>query len=82
MARTSRSVDRRLAGARRRRAGHRTRDCPRYDYAYLIWPAIGAPEFFVPWEAMALIGLGVPLLAAVVAVLFTRSKLPMVRRIE
>lgn len=51
-------------------------------YGYLTYPAIGAPQFVVPWLTIGTIGVGVPLLAALVAVLFTRSRLPMVRRIE
>jgi putative ABC transport system permease protein len=33
-------------------------------YAYLMWPAIGAPEFTVPWPTLGLIAIAVPLLAA------------------
>jgi putative ABC transport system permease protein len=51
-------------------------------FAYLVWPAIGAPDYVVPWRSIGLIGLAVPLLAALFAVIFTRSRLPMVRRIE
>lgn len=49
-------------------------------YAYLIWPAIGAPEFTVPWLTIGLIGVAVPLLAVLVAVVFTPSRLPVIRR--
>lgn len=49
-------------------------------YAYLIWPAIGAPDFIVPWLTIGLIGVAVPLLAVLVAVVFTPSRLPVIRR--
>ena len=49
-------------------------------YAYLIWPAIGAPEFTVPWLTIGLIGVAVPLLAVLVAAVFTPSRLPVIRR--
>ena len=49
-------------------------------FAYLIWPAIGAPEFIVPWQTLGLIAIAVPLLAALVAIAFTPSRLPMIRR--
>jgi putative ABC transport system permease protein len=49
-------------------------------YAYLIWPAIGAPDFTVPWLTIGLIGVAVPLLAVLVAVVFTPSRLPVIRR--
>lgn len=51
-------------------------------YAFLIWPAIGSPEFIVPWTSVALIGLAVPLLAMAIAVIFTPSRLPMIRRVD
>jgi putative ABC transport system permease protein len=51
-------------------------------YGYLTYPSIGAPEFIVPWPYLALIGVGVPLLATAVAITFTRSRLPMLRRLE
>ena len=42
----------------------------------------GSPDFVVPWANLAATGIGVPLLAALVAALCTRSKLPLVRRAE
>jgi putative ABC transport system permease protein len=51
-------------------------------YAYLIWPAIGAPEFIVPWRSIVLIGIAVPALAVVVAMTVTPSRLPLMRRLE
>jgi putative ABC transport system permease protein len=51
-------------------------------YAYLIWPAIGAPEFLLPWRTIAVIGIAVPMLAVLIATAFTPGRLPMIRRIE
>lgn len=59
--------------------------------AYAFIRAINQPEdglvrevpfpFVVPWELLAVTGLVVPLLAALAAVVLTRSRLPLVRRI-
>ena len=49
-------------------------------YAYLMWPAIGAPDFTVPWQTVGLIAVAIPLLAVMVAVVFTPSRLPVIRR--
>lgn len=51
-------------------------------FAYLVWPALGAPEFIWAWDTLLLTGVAVPVLAVVVAVLFTPSRLPMIRRVE
>lgn len=51
-------------------------------FAYLVWPAIGAPDFIWAWDSLVLTGLVVPLLAVLVAVIFTPSRLPMIRRVE
>ncbi|MDQ3677616.1 MAG: FtsX-like permease family protein [Actinomycetota bacterium] len=42
----------------------------------------GATSFVVPWSNVLATGIAVPLLAALVAALCTRSRLPMVRRAE
>jgi putative ABC transport system permease protein len=49
-------------------------------YVYLLWPAIGAPGFTVPWQTLGLIAVAVPLLAVLVAIVFTPSRLPVIRR--
>jgi putative ABC transport system permease protein len=41
-----------------------------------------SPDFVVPWWNLAAAGLGAPLLAAIVAALCTRGRLPLVRRAE
>ncbi|MBB5787373.1 FtsX-like permease family protein [Jiangella mangrovi] len=51
-------------------------------FAYLIWPALGAPEFIWAWDHLLLTGVAVPVLAVLVAVVFTPSRLPMIRRVE
>ncbi|HEY9410601.1 MAG TPA: ABC transporter permease [Jiangellaceae bacterium] len=50
-------------------------------FAFLLWPAVGAPQFIVPWGNLLLTGLAVPALAVAVAVIFTPSRLPVVRRL-
>lgn len=50
-------------------------------FAVLLWPAVGVPEFIVPWGNLLLTGLAVPALAVAVAVIFTPSRLPVVRRL-
>lgn len=49
-------------------------------YAYLMWPAIGAPKFTVPWQMLGLITVAAPLLAVLVTVVFTPSRLRVIRR--
>ncbi|PZF86433.1 ABC transporter permease [Jiangella anatolica] len=51
-------------------------------FAYLVWPALGSPEFIWAWDTLAVTGVAVPVLAVLIAVLFTPSRLPMVRRVE
>ena len=51
-------------------------------FAYLVWPALGAPEFIWAWDTLLLTGVAVPVLAVLVAVVFTPSRLPMIRRVE
>ena len=41
----------------------------------------GLAPWLVPWALVGTIGLAVPLLAVVVAGLFTRSRLPLARRL-
>ena len=48
--------------------------------AYTARATTGAPEFVVPWSNLAVTGLAVPLLAVLVAAVFTPSRLPLVRR--
>jgi len=50
--------------------------------AFTARSATGSPNFVVPWTNLAATAIGVPLLAALVAALCTRSRLPMVRRAE
>lgn len=50
-------------------------------FAVLLWPAIGVPDFIVPWGNLLLTGLAVPALAVAVAVIFTPSRLPVARRL-
>ena len=45
-------------------------------------PLAGESAFAVPWTSLAVTVVGVPLLAVAVAMTATRSKLPMVRRLE
>ncbi|RIQ21621.1 FtsX-like permease family protein [Jiangella rhizosphaerae] len=51
-------------------------------FAYLVWPALGAPEFIWAWDSLVVTGVAVPVLAVLVAVVFTPSRLPMIRRVE
>lgn len=51
-------------------------------FAYLVWPALGAPEFIWAWDTLVVTGVAVPVLAVLVAVIFTPSRLPMIRRVE
>lgn len=50
--------------------------------AFTARATTGSPDFVVPWANLAATGIGVPLLAAAVAALCTRGKLPLVRRAE
>lgn len=50
--------------------------------AFTARATTGSPDIVVPWGNLAATGVGVPLLAALVAALCTRSRLPMVRRAE
>jgi putative ABC transport system permease protein len=50
--------------------------------AFTARATTGSPELVVPWANLAATGIGVPLLAALVAALCTRGRLPMVRRAE
>ena len=50
--------------------------------AFTARATTGSPEFIVPWANLAATGIGVPLLAALVAALCTRGRLPLVRRAE
>jgi len=43
-----------------------------------VW---GSPMINIPWSMLALIGIGVPLLAALAAGLGVRSRLPLTRRL-
>lgn len=51
-------------------------------YGYPSHASFGSPHFVVPWRELAGIVIVVPLFAALLAWLLTRSRLPMVRRIE
>ena len=51
-------------------------------YGYTAHIAFGSPSFAVPWRELAGIVVAVPLFAAALAWLLTRSRLPMVRRVE
>jgi len=48
--------------------------------AYTARATTGSPDFVVPWLNLAVTGLVVPLLAVLVATVFTPSRLPLVRR--
>ena len=50
--------------------------------AFTARATTGSPEFIVPWANLAATGIGVPLLAALVAALCTRGRLPLARRAE
>ena len=49
--------------------------------AYTARATTGAPEFAIPWGNLAVTALGVPLLAVLVATVFTPSRLPLMRRV-
>ena len=51
-------------------------------YGYTAHVAFGSPSMAVPWRELAGILIAVPLFAAALAWLLTRSRLPMVRRVE
>ncbi|WP_034271547.1 FtsX-like permease family protein [Haloechinothrix halophila] len=51
-------------------------------YGYTAHVAIGSPYLAVPWTTLAGIAVAVPLFAAILAWLLTRSRLPMIRRVE
>lgn len=48
--------------------------------SYALRATFGAPSFTVPWANLAGVGLGVPLLAALVTAACTRSRVPMLER--
>lgn len=48
--------------------------------SYALRATFGAPSFTVPWANLAGVGLGVPVLAALVAASVTRSRVPMLER--
>ena len=48
--------------------------------AYAARTTTGSPDFVVPWINLAITAVAVPLLAVLVAALFTPSRLPLVRR--
>lgn len=48
--------------------------------SYALRATFGAPSFTVPWANLAGVGLGVPLLAALLTAACTRSKVPMLER--
>ncbi len=50
--------------------------------AFTARATTGSPDFVVPWANIAATGIGVPLLAALVAALSTRGRLALVRRAE
>lgn len=51
-------------------------------YGYTGHVAIGSPHFAIPWVSLATVLVAVPVLAALVAWTLSRSRLPMVRRID
>ena len=51
-------------------------------YGYTAHAAFGSPHFMVPWASLAAIVLVVPVFGGLVAWLLTRSRLPMVARID
>ncbi|GAA0573523.1 ABC transporter permease [Kribbella sandramycini] len=51
-------------------------------YGYTAHAAFGSPSFAVPWLELGAIVLAVPLFAALLAWVLTRSRLPMVARID
>lgn len=48
--------------------------------ALIALEGFGLAPWMVPWPLLAVIGVGVPLVAVLVSGLFTRSRLPVVRR--
>jgi putative ABC transport system permease protein len=48
--------------------------------AYAARATTGSPEFVIPWANLGVTALAVPLLAVLVAALFTPSRLPLARR--
>jgi putative ABC transport system permease protein len=51
-------------------------------YGYTAHAAFGSPHFMVPWQEIGGIIVAVPLFAGLVAWLLTRSRLPMVSRMD
>ena len=51
-------------------------------YGYTAHAAFGSPHFVVPWREIGGIVIVVPLFAGLLAWLMTRSRLPMVSRID
>lgn len=51
-------------------------------YGYTAHAAFGSPHFAVPWASLAAIVIAVPLFAGLIAWTMTRSRLPMVSRID
>jgi putative ABC transport system permease protein len=51
-------------------------------YGYTAHAAFGSPTFVVPWQEIGGIVVVVPLFAGLLAALLTRSRLPMVRRVD
>jgi putative ABC transport system permease protein len=51
-------------------------------YGYTAHAAFGSPRFMVPWQEIGGIVIVVPLFAGLLAWLLTRSRLPMVRRLD
>ena len=50
--------------------------------AYAARTTTGSPDFVIPWLNLAITAIVVPLLAVLVAALFTPSRLPLVRRVR
>ena len=48
--------------------------------SYALRATFGAPSFTVPWANLAGVGLGVPVLAALITAACTRSRVPMLER--
>ena len=48
--------------------------------SYALRATFGAPSFTVPWANLLAVGLGIPVLAALIAALFTRARPPMLER--
>ncbi len=51
-------------------------------YGYTAHAAFGSPTFVIPWQEIGGIVIVVPLFAGLLAWLMTRSRLPMVRRVD